>query len=96
MKLEYDYYEKIYTESDIIDMFGADVLEKLHSENCEFDGNDWDASITVNALVRDNTKNAVHEETKIILSAIYKEPKGLACAEDLGTLDWVIKHYRLS
>lgn len=95
-KLEYDYDEKIYTESEIRDMFGADVLEKLHCENCDLNGEDWEAEILVNALVRGNWENAVYEETEISLYAIYADPEGWKEHEgDLGDLDWEIDHYRL-
>lgn len=80
--------DKSYTEKEMINLFGEELIDQLHGENADFgaDGETFEASLVATSPFNGDC---------VLIVAIYHTPEGLDSAVDMGDLDWQISHYRI-
>ena len=94
-----EHFNRDITAEELVLLLGKDVLDRLEAENCDYT-NRVSADLDCNNEVEFSATISVAEVPEwgdVSVTAYYYQDKDEAAeTDDLGSLDWEIRHIRLS
>ena len=99
-----EHFNRNLSRAEVLDLLGPEVVSLVESENCDYTGrvssdldcaNEVEFSATV--FIRlDLSHMGFGDTDSASLTAYYYQDKDTAAeAEDLGSLDWEVRYFRL-
>lgn len=99
-KISREHFNRTLSRDEVVAILGEGPVRKVEAENCEYTGS-VSADLDCNNEVEFSATYAIKQEDPewgfISLTAYYYQDKDVAAAtEDLGDLDWEVRHFTLS
>lgn len=99
-KILREHFNRTLSRDEVVAILGEGPVSKVEAENCEHTGC-VSADLDCNNEVEFSATYAIKQEDPewgfISLTAYYYQDKDVAAAtEDLGDLDWEVRHFTLS
>lgn len=104
-ELTREHFNSNLTSSDIVNLFGQATLDRLERENCDYTSrvsadldcnNEVEFSATISVRADLSHMGYGDMDTVSITAYYYQDKDAAATTDDLGSLDWEIRHIRIA